>query len=100
MKQLTFPCPMTCTHIYTDGSEERVRYGQYEGIQIIEENGWDTSRTKILIVPCYLVSEVTKEDGTKVIFDEPWYAIEKKDYGDGSGRLAKTRWNLKWVEHM
>lgn len=89
MKQLTFPRSMTCTHIYPDGREERVRYGQYEGIQITTENGWDTNRTVILIVPYYLVSEVTKEDGTKVVFDEPWYTIEKQDYGDGSGRLAK-----------
>jgi hypothetical protein len=43
----------------------------------------------ILIVPYYLVSEVKKEDGIKVIFDEPWYTIEKQDYGDGSGKLAK-----------
>ncbi len=89
MKQLTFPRPLTCTHIYPDGREERVRYGQYEAIQIKAENGWDTSRTKALIVPSYLVSEVTKADGTKVVFDEPWYLIEKCDYGDGSIRFAK-----------
>jgi len=38
--QLTFPHPMTCTHIYPDGREEKVRYGQYEAIKITTENGW------------------------------------------------------------
>lgn len=89
MKQLTFLGPMTCIHIYPDGTEERVRYGYFEGIQIITENGWDVSRSIILILPRYLVSEVVKTDGTKVIFDEPWYLIEKREYGDGSGRLAR-----------
>jgi hypothetical protein len=90
MKQLTFSKPTTCTHIYTDGHEERVRYGQYEAIQIIKENGWDVHRTKILTVPTYLVTEVTRYDGVKVIFDEPFYCIEAQEYGDGSGRLARS----------
>lgn len=87
-KQLTFPHPMTCTHVYTDGRTEKVKYGQYEAIKIVSENGWAVYRTKILTVPSYFVEEVMKEDGTKVIFDEPFYLTEKKEYGDGSGRLA------------
>lgn len=90
IKQVVFPRPTTCTHVYADGSEERVRYGQYEGIKIISENGWPIQRlSKVFLnVPIpYWVSEVVKEDGTKVIFDEPFYCIEKKEYSDG--RLAK-----------
>lgn len=93
MKQLIFPRPMNCTHIYSDGRQERVRYGQYETIQIISENGWPTNRQLggvTLVGSYYFVSEVIKEDGTKVVFDEPWYIIEKQDYGDNSGRLAKS----------
>lgn len=89
MRQVTFPHPMNCIHIYPDGREERVRYGQYEGINIVTENGWPSDRTRILIVPSYYIEEVTKEDGTRVIFDKPFMLIEKKEYGDGSERIAK-----------
>ena len=46
MKQLVFPYPMVCQHIYPDGRKERVQYGQYEAIQITKENGWDVCRKK------------------------------------------------------
>ena len=90
--QLTFPKPTTCTHYYPDGSDERVTYGQFEAIMIDTENGWPVNRTKILIVPSYLVTEVEKTDGTRVVFDEPWFLIEKRTYGDGSGRTVPKKW--------
>lgn len=55
---------------------------------ITHENGWPLDRMHLLIVPYYYVEEVIKEDGTKVIFDEPFYLTEIKEYGDDSGRLA------------
>ena len=51
-------------------------------------NGWPTNRTVILIAPRYLITEMVKTDGTKVIFDKPLFMIETEDYGDGSGRKA------------
>ena len=69
-RQLIFPRPMTCTHIYPDGREERVGYGQYEAAMIVSENGWSTNRTIILIVPYWYVTEVVKENGTKITFDD------------------------------
>jgi hypothetical protein len=92
-KQLTFPRVMTCNHVYPDGREEKIRYGKYECIMIDSENGWPVYRTVILIAPNYLVTEVMKTDGTKVVFDEPWYLIEKSNYGDGSERTA-PRWTM------
>lgn len=88
-KQLTFTQPTICIHVYPDGLQERVRYGHFESILITKENGWDVDRTKILILPTYLVEEVRKTDGTKVIFDEPFYRIEKEEFGDNSKRMAK-----------
>jgi len=90
-KQLTFNQPHTCTHIYPDGKSERVRYGYYESIKIVSENGWPVDRCKPLIVPYNLVEEVVKEDGTKVIFDNPFFCISEREFGDGSGRIAKQR---------
>jgi hypothetical protein len=73
MKQLTFPQIMDCTLIYPDGKMERIRFGQYEAIMITKENGWDVDRTRPAIVPSTFVTHVTKTDGIKVVFDEPWY---------------------------
>jgi len=83
-----FPRPTTCTHVYPDGREERVRYGYTEVIIITHENGWPVNRNEIRM-PRWIVSEVTKEDGTIVIFDEPFFTIEEQYFGDGSGREAK-----------
>ena len=55
----------------------------------IKENGWPVGRTVILTPPSYLVEEVTKEDGTRVIFERPFLLIHEKEFGDGSGRVAK-----------
>jgi len=44
---------------------------------------------KILTPPRYLVSEVIKSDGTKVIFEKPCFLIEKNEFGDNSGRMAQ-----------
>lgn len=77
-KQLTFPHPTTVTKIYPDGRSERLRYGQYEAVVIVKENGFPTDRTKILIPPTHLVVEVECEDGTRLVFDEPFYCIEQK----------------------
>lgn len=88
-KQITFQAPMTCTHVYQDGSKERVRYGQYESILITHENGLVAGGNRTLAVPYYYVEEVTKIDGTVVVFDKPFYLINVQEYGDGSGRIAK-----------
>jgi hypothetical protein len=87
MKQFVFPYPMNCTHIYPDGREEKVRYGQYESIDIISENGWAVDRCVPLVVPAYYIEEVVKTNGTKIIFDEPFALIEQSKHSDG--RLAK-----------
>ena len=93
-KQLVFPRPMTCTHIYPDGREERVRYGYFEAIKIVSENGWPVNRMETLIPPRYCLEEVVKTDGTKVVFDEPICLLNEREYGDGSGRMAK-RWDAR-----
>ena len=87
MKQLTFPKRTTCTHIYPDGRQEKMIYGQYEAVQIVKENGWETDQSVILIPPRYFIEEVEKQDGTKIIFDEPFYLTNIKEYGDNSGRV-------------
>jgi len=91
-KQLTFPHPMECTHIYKDGREEKVRYGYFESIAIIAENGHPIGHCVLAIVPSYYVEEVTKVDGTKVVFDKPWFLHTMREYGDGSGRKARSRY--------
>lgn len=50
-KQITFPGPMTVTKVYPDGTHEQLQ-------------------------PRYPVTEVECEDGTKLVFDEPFYYIE------------------------
>jgi len=87
-KQFTFSQPTECTHVYIDGREERVRYGQFEGIMITKENGWDVGRTRILIPGSYGVTELTKQDGTILVFDYPIKTIEERYFADGSGREA------------
>ncbi len=87
-RQLTFPQVMDCTHIHPDGREENVRYGKFEAIIIVAENGWPTDRTVPAIVPSHFVTEVTKEDGTRVVFGKPWFLLYEREYGDGSGRIA------------
>lgn len=77
-KQLTFPYPTICTHVYPDGTTERVKYGYFESIQIVSENGHNVNRTITLEMPTHLVLYVIKSDGTKVIFDKPWYMINEK----------------------
>ena len=90
VKQITFPIPMVCTHINPDGSQERIRYGYYEAIEITKRNGWEFG-TENLNVPDYYVEEVTKVDGTIVVLDEPFMLINRQEYGDGSGRKAANR---------
>lgn len=91
MKQLTFPYPMNCIHVYPNGHEEKVRYGYYEGVEIIAENGWtfnDRRRDMTLTPPQYLCTEVTRKDGVRIIFEKPFFLIKEKGYGDDSGREA------------
>lgn len=88
-RQFTFPRPMICTHIYPDGREEQVKYGHFESILIVAENGWEVYRTKILTPPQYLVTELTKVDGTKVVSDEGFCLIHEDTYADGRKALNK-----------
>jgi hypothetical protein len=75
-KQLTFPRPTTATKVYPDGRQERLRYGQFEAVMIVKENDLPVNRTKILIPPRHPVTRVECEDGTKLVFDEPFYCVE------------------------
>ena len=88
-KQIVFPCPMTCTHIYPDGTEEKVKYGQYESMLVVSENCWPVNRTVLLVVPSFYVTEVLKKDGTRVVFEEPFLTIVEEYFGDNSGRQAQ-----------
>lgn len=74
-KQLMFSRPTVVTKINLDGSEEKMRYGQYETVMIVKENGFSVDRCRTLVVPSYPVTEVDCEDGAKLIFDEPFYFI-------------------------
>lgn len=58
---------------FPDGKWVRVRLGQYEAFMITEENGWDVNACRPLIVSNTYVMDVTRDDGVKVHFDEPWY---------------------------
>lgn len=78
MKQLTFPKPTVATRIKPSGETEDVRYGQYEAVMIVTENGLPVNRTKILIPPTHPVTEVVCVDGTKLLFKEPFYCIEER----------------------
>lgn len=75
-KQLTFPRPTKAIKVYPNGRQEELIYGQYEAVMIVKENGFPTDRCKILIPPRYPVTEVECDDGTKLIFSEPFYLIE------------------------
>ena len=81
-KQLTFPKPTDVTKIHKDGKEEKLRYGQYESVMIVKENGWHVDRGRKLVCAYHPVTEVECEDGSKLIFDEPFYTIEKKVMDD------------------
>lgn len=83
-RQLTFPYPTTATKIHPDGRQDRLRYGQYEAVMIVKENGYPTDRCRILIPPRYPVTEVECDDGTKLVFDEPFYCIEECGYHVGN----------------
>jgi hypothetical protein len=83
-KQLTFPHPINATKVFPDGHKERWRYGQYEAVLIVKENGYHVNRSQILVAAHHPVHEVTCADGTKLIFDKPFYYIEKSGYGENS----------------
>ena len=74
-----FQTPTTVTKVHKDGRKERLRYGQYEAVLIVKENGWDVNRAKILIPPRHPVLFVDCEDGSRLMFDEPFYYIEQKE---------------------
>src|SRR5581483_11642497 len=76
-KQLTFTDITTATKIYPNGLKERWKYGKFEAVMITKENGYPVDRGKILIPPRHPVTEVECEDGTKLIFDKPFYFIEQ-----------------------
>jgi len=76
-KQLTFPYPTIVTAIHPDGRHIEVRFGHYEAVMIVKENGHDVHRTKELHGGKYPVTNVELEDGTKLVFDKPLYHIEK-----------------------
>lgn len=78
MKQLTFSRSLTVTKIYPDGKEEKLRFGQFESVMIVKENGLDVDRCRILTPPTCPVTEVECVDGTKLVFDEPFYFTEHK----------------------
>lgn len=90
-RQLVFPERTECTHVYPDGREERVIYGQYEGVNVVLENGWPVDRNTggPLSGPRYCIEEMVRYDGTKIVFDNPLYLLYEEEYGDGSGRKAK-----------
>jgi hypothetical protein len=66
---------MDCTFVYPDGIEKRCRLGQYETFVITHENGKRFPNTVPTIVPQELVTEVTRFDGIRIVFDNPWYRM-------------------------
>ena len=77
-KQLTFPCPTAVVKIDSSGRIQHLIYGTYEAVMIVKENGLDVHRTKQLIPPKYPVEEVECEDGSKLLFPEPFYYVESQ----------------------
>ncbi len=82
-KQLTFENLTDVIKVYPDGRREKLRYGKYEAVMITEENGFSVDRTRTLSVPRFPVTEVTCDDGTKLLFEKPLYFIEQSGYGTG-----------------
>lgn len=72
-KQFTFQKPTEVTHVYQDGSRERVRYGYYESVVIDEENGHKIPSTISLAIPHVPVTEIKTLQGLRILFDEPPY---------------------------
>lgn len=83
MKQFMFPKIMDCQHRYPNGTTENVRYGQYECIMITHKNGYPVDRSVLLVMGRYLVTELTKTDGTIVILSEPFELIYENTHADG-----------------
>lgn len=81
-KQLVFPYPMTVTATRDDGKSVVLRYGQYEAVLITRENGHPVGGTITLSVPVHFVTDVDLEDGTRLVFHEPFYLINKSGRGD------------------
>jgi hypothetical protein len=80
-KQLTFPRVVTVTAVYPDGKQEKIRYGHYESVRVVKENGYDVHRTKKLHAARYPVTNIELENGTKLLFDESIYTIEQSGQG-------------------
>lgn len=72
-RQLTFPERTTCTKVYPDGRQERVIYGQYEAVMLAKENGYLVDRFASFLSRLCWITDVECEDGTKLVFDEPFY---------------------------
>ena len=75
IKQFTFQKPTTVTHVYQDGSRERITYGYYESVVIDEENGHKIPSTITLAIPHIPVTEIKTLQGLRILFDEPPYFI-------------------------
>lgn len=76
-KQLTIPYPMTAIRILPDGTETHIRYGSYEAILIVSDNGHPITPTVQLSVATHEVTEVECLDGSIVKFDTPFYKTNK-----------------------
>lgn len=86
-RQFTFPRPTTVTHVYPDGTRERVRYGFNESVVIDEENGHKIPSTITLAIPHIPVTEVKTLQGLRILFDEPAYMV---NYNESNMRVRKT----------
>lgn len=76
-RQFTFSKPTKVTHLYPDGRTERMTYGYFESVMITHENDLPVGRTVTLAMPTVPVVSLTCENGTKVLFDDPPYFINR-----------------------
>lgn len=81
VKQITFPFPKLVTKYSPDGSCLGVyRYGQYEAVLVVKENGYEVGGTISLAIPNYPVTHLELEDGHILQIERPWYKINKGCY--------------------
>lgn len=80
-KQITFPSPKLVTKYAPDGSCLGVyRYGQYEAILVVKENGYEVGGTVKLSSQTIPVTHLELEDGHILQIERPWYCTNKGYY--------------------
>ena len=74
---LVFPHAVEAIKISIDGENELVQFKQFESVMIVKENNLLANRSRILTPPRIPVTEVILKDGSKLLFEKPFYLVEE-----------------------